>query len=86
VVATYTGSDENPQGGSSSLMILYQLLRGRKETLTFFICKGEPVVFHTDANGRQLVKRVLNQRSYNFTDGDKEPVASNYYPITSGMS
>lgn len=53
---------------------------------TCFPSKAEPVVFHTDANGRQMVRRVLNQRSFNFTDGEKEPVASNYYPITTGIN
>ncbi len=42
--------------------------------------------FFTDANGRQMIKRKLNSRSFDFPDGDEEPVASNYYPITSGMT
>lgn len=39
-------------------------------------------VFWTDSNGRQMIRRVRNQRpSYTLTDGDQEPVASNYYPV-----
>eukprot|EP00095_Tigriopus_kingsejongensis_P004818 maker-scaffold769_size100554-snap-gene-0.18 protein:Tk04818 transcript:maker-scaffold769_size100554-snap-gene-0.18-mRNA-1 annotation:"lysosomal alpha-mannosidase (mannosidase alpha class 2b member 1)" len=42
--------------------------------------------FWTDANGRQFVPRVRNARSsYDFVDGDKEPVSSNYYPVTTGI-
>ncbi len=41
--------------------------------------------FYTDANGRQFMRRVRNFRpSYNLTQGDQEPTASNYYPVTTG--
>ena len=43
------------------------------------------VEFWTDANGRQMVRRIKDFRfSYNLVDGDLEPVSSNYYPVTSG--
>ncbi|CAH0546121.1 unnamed protein product [Brassicogethes aeneus] len=40
-------------------------------------------VFYTDSNGRQLMRREINKRpdyTYNHT---YEPIASNYYPVTS---
>ncbi|CAG9856047.1 unnamed protein product [Phyllotreta striolata] len=40
-------------------------------------------VFYTDSNGREMLRRVKNKRptyKYNIT---QEPVASNYYPVTS---
>ena len=45
--------------------------------------------FWTDANGRQYLKRTINQReSYNVSqkDFDGEFASANYYPITSGIS
>ncbi|KAJ8915809.1 hypothetical protein NQ315_004621 [Exocentrus adspersus] len=39
--------------------------------------------FYTDSNGREMIKRTLNSRpdyTYNATN---EPIASNYYPVTS---
>ncbi|XP_059099516.1 lysosomal alpha-mannosidase-like [Tigriopus californicus] len=42
--------------------------------------------FWTDANGRQFMRRIKDERfSYELTDGDKEPVSSNYYPVTTGI-
>jgi lysosomal alpha-mannosidase len=39
--------------------------------------------FYTDANGRELLKRQLNKRYDYEYDTTLEPIASNYYPITS---
>lgn len=39
--------------------------------------------FYTDSNGRELIKRQLNKRYDYEYDSTIEPVASNYYPITS---
>ena len=40
--------------------------------------------WYTDSNGREFVKRTRNHRdSWNVTL--KQPVAGNYYPVTSGM-
>ena len=42
--------------------------------------------FWTDANGRQMMRRIRDHRfSFELTDGDQEPVSSNYYPITTGI-
>lgn len=42
--------------------------------------------FWTDANGRQFMRRIKNERfSYELIDGDEEPVSSNYYPVTTGI-
>lgn len=40
--------------------------------------------FYTDSNGRRWMKRKLNQHFVNSTP--TEPVASNYYPITSSIA
>ncbi|XP_044269680.1 lysosomal alpha-mannosidase-like [Tribolium madens] len=39
--------------------------------------------FFTDSNGREMIKRQLNKRSDYEYDPTLEPVASNYYPVTS---
>ena len=39
-------------------------------------------IFYTDSNGRQSILRARNKRQTYILEGD-EPVASNYYPITS---
>ncbi|XP_059083104.1 lysosomal alpha-mannosidase-like [Tigriopus californicus] len=43
--------------------------------------------FFTDANGRQMIQRQRDARpSFDLEDGaQEEPIASNYYPITSGI-
>ncbi len=45
-----------------------------------------PGEFFTDANGRQMMRRMRNERSYTVDPEELalEPEASNYYPITSG--
>ncbi len=41
-------------------------------------------VFYTDANGRDRMRRVRNRRpDWNVTIG--EPVAGNYYPVTTSI-
>ena len=44
--------------------------------------------FWTDSNGRQMIRRVQDTRfSYDLGPGAEiEPVASNYYPINSGIN
>ncbi len=46
-----------------------------------------PGEFYTDANGRQMMKRMRNQRSYTVSEDELllEPESSNYYPITAGL-
>ena len=49
----------------------------------------DQIEFFTDSNGRQNVQRIKNKRfSFNFTDSDihADPITSNYYPITTGIS
>lgn len=40
-------------------------------------------VFYTDANSRQFMKRTLN--TYSFPHDVTEPLAGNYYPVTSSI-
>lgn len=41
--------------------------------------------FYTDSNGRRWMKRVRNYRKSYTVDWEKEPVSSNYYPLTTAM-
>ncbi|XP_074026193.1 lysosomal alpha-mannosidase isoform X2 [Leptinotarsa decemlineata] len=41
--------------------------------------------FYTDSNGREMIKRMKNHRSDYKYDHKYEPVASNYYPVTSKL-
>lgn len=43
-------------------------------------------VFYTDSNGREMMKRTLNLRSDYEYNSTVEPVASNYYPVTSKIT
>lgn len=58
--------------------------RDGKEIITRYILNiDNKDVFYTDSNGREQIKRVLNRRNdYDYASSD-EPVASNYYPVTS---
>lgn len=39
-------------------------------------------LFYTDSNGREMLERKLNYRAtFNYTN--EEPIAGNYYPVTS---
>lgn len=40
--------------------------------------------FYTDSNGRQMIQRERNNYAYN--NDSIEPVASNYYPVTSRIT
>ncbi|XP_049819511.1 lysosomal alpha-mannosidase-like isoform X2 [Aethina tumida] len=40
-------------------------------------------VFYTDSNGRELIRREINKRPDYTYDPSYEPIASNYYPVTS---
>lgn len=56
-----------------------------KEVVTVYETDiGSNSTFFTDSNGRRWMKRVRNLRkSWNLTL--TEPIASNYYPITTGV-
>jgi lysosomal alpha-mannosidase len=57
-----------------------------KEVITRFTTDfATKSTFYTDSNGREMLKRVRNSRpTWNLTL--EEPVAGNYYPITSKLS
>jgi lysosomal alpha-mannosidase len=56
-----------------------------KEVITRFSVSdfSNQGTFYTDSNGREQIKRELNTRSDYDYDPSEEPVASNYYPVTS---
>lgn len=43
-------------------------------------------VFYTDSNGRELIKRQRDKRYDYEYDPKLEPIASNYYPVTSKIA
>ncbi|CAG9856048.1 unnamed protein product [Phyllotreta striolata] len=59
---------------------------GGKEFITKFTVTDDfsnNNTFYTDSNGREMIQRKLNQRWDYTYDPTYEPVASNYYPVTS---
>ncbi|CAH0730858.1 unnamed protein product, partial [Brenthis ino] len=54
---------------------------GKEYTVRYETNVANRGIFFTDSNGRQMLKRTLNQRpQYNVTL--REPIAGNYYPVT----
>lgn len=43
-------------------------------------------IFYTDSNGRERIQRTKDKRPDYTYDSTKEPVASNYYPVTSAIA
>uniref|UniRef100_T1PFV0 Alpha-mannosidase n=1 Tax=Musca domestica TaxID=7370 RepID=T1PFV0_MUSDO len=57
-----------------------------KEVITRFTSNlKNSGVFYTDSNGREMLRRVRNQREY-FKPNMTESVSGNYYPITSRIA
>ncbi|XP_065357477.1 lysosomal alpha-mannosidase [Calliphora vicina] len=57
-----------------------------KEIITRFTSNiASKGVFYTDSNGREMLKRVRNQREY-FKPDLTEKVSSNYYPVTARIA
>ena len=63
-------------------------MEGKEVIMTYSKVLDTQGTFWTDANGRQLMKRERNKRfSFDLQDGHFiEPISSNYYPVTSGIS
>ncbi|KAL1490680.1 hypothetical protein ABEB36_013335 [Hypothenemus hampei] len=59
-----------------------------KEIITRFQVNNfqNNATFWTDSNGREMIQRILNFRPTFTYDPTKEPIASNYYPVTSKIS
>ncbi|KAJ8967857.1 hypothetical protein NQ314_002606 [Rhamnusium bicolor] len=79
--------EEFHQKWSDNIVDISQIIRVYKSkeiiskfTVSNFDNKG---VFYTDANGREMIKRTLNLRPDYTYNSILQPVASNYYPITS---
>lgn len=59
--------------------------QGKEVIMTYSTSVDNEGVFWTDSNGRQMMRRVRNERpTYDIIDVEKEPVASNYYPVVAG--
>nr|NP_609253.1 lysosomal alpha-mannosidase VI [Drosophila melanogaster]AAF52711.2 lysosomal alpha-mannosidase VI [Drosophila melanogaster] len=59
---------------------------GREVVIIFNSTIASDGVSYTDSNGREMIKRVKDQRE-TFTPGlDRQPTAANYYPVTSRIA
>lgn len=58
---------------------------GKEPVMVYSTNSETDGIFYTDSNGRQMIKRVRNQReSYDLVD-NSEPASSNYYPVTNRL-
>ncbi|KAH8370017.1 hypothetical protein KR093_001891 [Drosophila rubida] len=58
---------------------------GREIVTRFKSAIASNGVFYTDSNGREMIKRVRNQREY-FEPDMSESVSGNYYPVTARIA
>lgn len=58
--------------------------KGKEIVSRFYSVLKNNGEFYTDSNGREMMKRVRNKRSY--TAKIVEPIAGNYYPVTTKIA
>ncbi|KAH8410107.1 hypothetical protein KR009_006064, partial [Drosophila setifemur] len=59
---------------------------GKEVVTTFNSGIQNDGVFYTDSNGREMLKRVKDQREEFSPDLSEQPVSGNYYPVTSRIA
>ncbi|XP_066143719.1 lysosomal alpha-mannosidase-like [Euwallacea fornicatus] len=59
-----------------------------KEIITRFTVNefANEKTFYTDSNGREMIERIMNYRPTFEFDPAKQPIASNYFPVTSKIT
>lgn len=58
--------------------------KGKEVVSRFYTVLKNNGEFYTDSNGREMLKRVRNKRSFNAQI--REPIAGNYYPVTTKIA